>query len=173
MTEAAVKTATTFVLPVGVVTKADMSRLLREAEQIDNELTTAAVRAKAGAAAQAMPVMSAQFREFLDHNGLTFEGSTQARTDLIKQLRLLKEKAPVIHMTFAVAADSMSLQKLVSWVRTSIHPQALIEVGLQPGLVAGVHLRTPNRVHDFSLRTKLEGQHELLVNALEALRGSR
>lgn len=173
MSEAAVKTATDFVLPSGIVTRADLSRLLREVEYIDNELTTAVVRSKASAPAQPLPALSSQLKEFLDTNGLRLDVSTQARTDLLKQLRLMKEKAPVIHMTFAVSADSMSLQKLVAWVRASVHAQALIEVGLQPGLVAGVHLRTPNRVHDFSLRTKLEGQHDLLVKELEALRGSR
>jgi F0F1-type ATP synthase delta subunit len=75
-------------------------------------------------------------------------------------------------MTFAVEADRESLMQLAQWVRETVHPQAVIAVGLQPGLIAGVYLRTPNHVHDLSLRAALDGGHEILVNDLEALRGA-
>ena len=85
----------------------------------------------------------------------------------------MKDKVPVIHMTFAVQADPTSLQQIVQWLRSSVHPQVVISVGLQPSLVAGVYMRTPNHVRDLSLRTLLTGQHEVLVKELEALRGTR
>lgn len=166
------KTATEFALPLSIVSKADVSRLVREVEQIDNELTTAAVRARAGSPAAPQPVISGQLKDFLELNKLQLAVSTQARTDLLKRLRALKDKAPVIHMTFASTVDGASLQQLVAWLRSSVHAQAVLEIGLQPALVGGVHIRTPNQIHDFSLRSKLEGQHELLVKQLEALRGN-
>ena len=166
-----VKTYVDFVLPPSVVTKRDISRLIRDAEWVDNELTTAQVRAKAGSNAPSEAAASGEFAEFLEQNELTFEG-TNERSALIKQLGLLKDKVPVIHMTFAVKADAESLQKLVAWVRESVHPQAVIEVGLQPALVAGVYLRTPNHVHDLSVRKLLADRHEPLVKELEALRGN-
>ena len=88
-------------------------------------------------------------------------------------LRILKDKVPVLHMTFSVTADVESLQTLTQWVRNSVHPQAVIAVGLQPSLVAGVYLRTPNHIHDFSVRGALEGRHGLLIEELETLRGSK
>lgn len=169
MTQAAV-VHTAFVLPASLVSRTDVSRLVGEAERVDIELTTAAVRAKAGAEAIAPPVMSPQLTDFLAQNQLSLDNGT-VRSDLIKQLRLLKDNAPVIHMTFAVEADRTSLQQLVQWLRSSIHPQAVIDVGLQPGLVAGVYLRTPNHVHDLSLRGMLDGSHDVLIKDLEALRG--
>jgi len=63
------------------------------------------------------------------------------------------------------------LQELVLWFRKSVNKQTLLEVGLQPALVGGVYIRTPNHVHDFSLRSKLQGQRELLMTELGALRG--
>lgn len=72
-------------------------------------------------------------------------------------------------MTFAVTADPESLERLARWFRESIHPQVVIATHLQPSLIAGVYLRTPNHVHDFSLRGALAGKHGLLVNELEAL----
>ena len=117
-----------------------------------------------------MPTMSAQLSEFLKKNDLNLEES-KTRSALIKQLRTMKDKVPIVHMTFAVETDAESLQQLAAWLRSSIHPQAVIDVGLQPALVAGVYLRTPNHVHDLSLRGKLQGSRELLVKELGAFRG--
>jgi len=172
MSETAVKTHENFILPINVVTKIDVSRLVSEVERVDNEMTAAAVRAKTGSVEQTQPVLSEQLSDFLRQNDLKLDEGME-RTTIIKQIRLLKDKAPVLHMTFAVTADIESLQKLTEWVRQTVHPQAVIAVGLQPGLVAGVYLRTPNHVHDFSMRGALEGRHGLLVEELETLRGSK
>ena len=172
MTETAIKTHEDFIIPSNVVTKIDVSRLVSEAERVDNEMTAVAVRAKAGSTTQTQPVISEQLSEFLNQNKLVLDNSTE-RSKLVKELRLLKDKAPVLHMTFSVTADAESLQKLAEWVRVSVHPQAVIAVGLQPSLVAGVYLRTPNHIHDFSVRGALEGRHGLLIEELETLRGSK
>lgn len=171
-TEQAKKTHADFVLPPNVVTKTDLSRLVNEFEQLDNDLTAVAVRAKAGAGAQEKPVLSDALKDFLVQNKLAHElESSSGRSGLVKQLRLFKDKAPVVHMTFAVKADHASLAELVTWLRQSVHPQTVITVGLQPGLVAGVYMRTPNHVHDMSLRAALKNSHGLLVKQLEALHG--
>lgn len=161
-----------FVLPPTVVTKVDVSHLVSEIERVDNELTTIAVQAKAGAGQQSQLALSPQLTDFMNHNKLRPNNSGE-RTELIKQMRLLKDNVPTIHMTFAVEADAQSLQQLAAWLRSSVHPQAVIAVGLQPGLIAGVYLRTPNQVRDLSLRAMLKGGRGLLLKDLEALRGSR
>ena len=166
--ESNTKTYADFILPPSVVSKVDLSRLIREIEWVDGELTSASVRAKTGSQTPAAPVLSATLAEFLTQNDIKLDDSLE-RTTLIKQMRLLKDKVPVLHMTFAVSADPESLQQLSAWVRESIHPQAVISVGLQPGLVAGVYLRTPNHVHDFSVRSKLQSSRGLLVKELESL----
>lgn len=171
MSESNVKPYTELALPSNVITKIDVSRLLQEVEQVDNELTAAAVRTKITPGDHAMIAYSEMLTEFLSSNNLTLDNSHE-RSELITQLRLLKDKVPVIHMTFAVTADPESMQQLTQWVRTSVHPQAVIAVGLQPGLVAGVYMRTANRIHDLSLRTALSAGHEVLVKELEVLRDS-
>jgi hypothetical protein len=171
MSEVTLKTAADFILPSSVMTRLDVSRLVYEVERLDSELTAAAVRAKTGAPQAVQPTVSEQLANFLTQNKLAFD-SSQSRSTLVQQLRILKDKVPVIHMTFAVQSDRESLQQIVQWLRTSVHPQAVISVGLQPSLVAGVYLRTPNHVHDLSLRTLLAGQHDVLVKELEALRGN-
>ena len=172
MTDVAAKKYTDFVLPPNVVTHVDVARLVREVESVDNEMTASMVRSKAGAGEAPVPALSSQLSQFLEQNKLGLENS-KVRTDLVQQLRQLKDKVPVLNMTFSVTADAESLQKLVAWVRESVHPQAIISVGIQPALVAGVYLRTPNHVHDLSLRHMLDGSHGLLVEQLETLRGGK
>jgi hypothetical protein len=172
MSTPVVKTYADYILPPTIVSKVDVSRLVSEMERLDNELTSKAVRTKAGSPAQPAPILSEQLTDFLVQNQLTFATSKE-RGELVKQLRLLKEKVPVLTMTFAVVADRESLQQLAQWVRSSIHPQAVITAGLQPALVAGVYVRTPNHVHDLSVRGLLAAQHDNLVGHLETLRGSK
>lgn len=172
MSATPVKSYEEFTLPPSVVSRVDVARLVHEAEAVDNAMTSASVRAKAGAKKAAAPVLPDMLDEFLTQNKLTL-GTSRERSQLIKQLRVFKDKAPVIHMTFAVTADRESLQIVAAWVRAKVHPQAVLSVGLQPALVAGVYVRTPNHVHDLSLRSLLENSRGLLQQEVEALRGSK
>jgi hypothetical protein len=172
MNETERKTHTDFILPMNVVSKGDISRLTNELERVDNKLTEDAVRERVGSTEYVEPVVSDQLREFLNQNNLKLDNARD-RTELIKEMRLLKENAQVIHMTFAVPADGESMQQIAKWFRESIHPQTVIDVGLQPGLIAGAYVRTTNHVHDMSLRAALASGHDLLVKELETLRGSK
>jgi len=168
MSGTGLKPYTEFILPPNVVSKLDVSHLVAEAERADNELTAEAVGEKIGSYEHPELVISDQLKSFLEQNSIKLDNSHD-RSELITQLRLLKDKVPVVHMTFAVIADRESLQQLIEWFRASVHPQVVIEAGLQPSLVAGVYLRTPNHVHDLSLRAALDGRHGALVEELEAL----
>ena len=171
MSELETRQPAEYKLPMSVVTKLDVAHLVSELERIDEELTTASIRSKTGAdAAVTSPVVSEARREFITMNTVELKTS-QDRALLIKQLRTLKDTVPVVHMTFAVEVDRKSLSKLAEWLRSSVHPQAVIEAGLQPALVAGVYLRTPNRIHDLSLRAALKGSHDVLRQELGALYG--
>lgn len=170
MTKKVVEAATDFALPSSIVTKIDLSHVVTELENVDNTMTTTAVRAEKGGPAVASPVLSQQLTDFLKQNELTLDDG-QDRSDLIKKMRKLKDAVPIIHMTFAVSADPESLQQLVHWLRTEVDARAVIEVGLQPSLIAGVYVRTPNHVHDLSLRQMLRSSRGKLVEELGALRG--
>lgn len=159
-------------LPSSVVSKLEVSRLVHEVEQIDADFTTVSARAKAGVATQWQPVFSSPLEDFLVLNPVDMRDSQQRR-QLIQHLRTLKETAPVVHMTFAAAADRQSLQEIADWLRSKVHPQAVVSVGLQPDLVGGVYIRTPNHVHDLSLRARLAGHRHVITQQVEALRGDR
>lgn len=168
MTQIKISSYSDFVLPSNVATRADITRLVTELERVDNELTSISVRAGVGMTDQKVPVLSRKLTDFLVANKLTLNTGLE-RSTIIKQMHHLKDNVPVVHMTFAVEADAESLAELTQWLRTSIHPQAVIDVGLQPGLVAGVYLRTPNHIHDLSLRTALRRGRDLLAREIGAL----
>lgn len=158
----------TYVLPPALTSRADLARLVREVENLENELEAQKVRESADAKGYRMPAMSKSLNGFLELNKLDV-ADDQARMHLKEQLRVLKDKAPIVHMTFAAEADIDSLQQLVTWLRTEVHPQALLSVGLQPSIVGGVYMRTPNHVHDFTVRSLISGKRDVIMHELEGL----
>jgi hypothetical protein len=161
----------TFMLPPSVVTKVDVARLISEMEQLDSDLVTRDAHQKSGVPITNQLTISEPLRDFLTMNKLEI-GSTAERATLMKQMREFKLKAPVVHITFAAPADLESLRKLAAWFREEVHPQSIIAVGLQPSLIGGAYVRTPNHVHDFSLRARLAGHRDIITSEVEALRGS-
>jgi len=156
-------------LPAAVVSHADMARLLRELESIDNELETQKARHQGESGKYHLPTMSQALSDFLLSNKLDITND-HVRMDLKSQVRKLKDHAPVMHMTFSTEVDPESLQDIAAWVRHELHPQALISVGLQPSLVAGVYIRTPNHVYDMSVRAFMQDSRKLIVEALDSLK---
>ncbi len=157
-----------YILPAVLIGRADLARLAREVEAVENDLESQKVRASAGATGYHMSTVSRLLIDFVTLNKIEV-ASDKALVGLKEDLRLMKDKAPILHMTFATDADEEFLQQLVQWVRAEIHPHALIDVGLQPRIIGGVHVRTPNQVHDFSVRALLKGKRSIIVRELEVL----
>lgn len=153
--------------PPSLVGHADLSKLLRELEEVDNNLEAQRARSGKKTGAQ-LPVLSRVLSDLLASNKIDL-ANDHVRMELRTNLRKLKDHAPTIHMTFAAEADPESMQQVVAWVRKELHPQALITAGLQPALIGGVYVRTPNHVHDFSLRAHMESSREVIVKSLDSL----
>ncbi len=163
----------TLVLPPSIVTKIDVSHLLTEIEQIDNELISREAKQKSGVQPSGEIIYSDHLSDFLTANSIEISQESVQRSHLIKRLRELKASVPTVHITFATTADSESLQKIAGWLRQSVHPQAVVKVGLQPALIGGAYIRTTNHVHDFSLRAQLAGHRDIITKEVEALRGGQ
>lgn len=153
---------TEYVLPESLVGSVDVARLLREVETVDGDVQAQKVRDPSKA--PRLPGLSQGLSDFLDQNDIDIADG-QVLLGLKERLRKLKDHAPVIHLTFAGEADPQSLQKLVLWLRREIHPHTLVAVGIQPSLVGGVYVRTPNHIHDFSIRSLLKEQSSQFIAA--------
>jgi F0F1-type ATP synthase delta subunit len=73
----------------------------------------------------------------------------------------------LLHISFAAEPSTQALEKILVWFRANIHPQALLQVGLQPTIAAGCVLRTPNKVFDMSLRNHLIEQQKYLMQLID------
>lgn len=156
-----------YVLPSALIGRVDLARLIREVETVDGELETQKVKSH-GNVTYHLPTMSQSLSDFIEINTVDLTDD-KARMHLKEQLKKLKDKAPVVHMTFATAAEPEALGELVAWLRTEVHPQALVSVGLQPALIGGVYVRTPNHVYDFSMRALMHDKRAVIVKQLEEL----
>ena len=154
-----------FVLPNLVVGRADIARLTREIEALEDYLRQAALR-KTSEQTPKLPKTSRVMDELTSSNSLNLLDAEE-RKKLINSLKLIRQKAPVVHMSFSVDPSSAFIQKMTVWWRTNIDPYVLIETGLQPNIAIGSILRTPNHQYDFSLRKRLQSQKEVLIKMLE------
>lgn len=152
-----------FVLPLSVVGKVELNRVEREAHNFDDFLIQAGLRGKTDK--QAVPVPSRMLDELIKANNLDLF-SPADRKLLIKNLEIIKTKAPALHISFAADPPQAALEKIITWLRREIHPVLLLQVGLQPSIAAGCILRTPNKVFDFSLRRYFSTNKDLLVSKL-------
>lgn len=157
---------TIFNLPASVTGAIDVSRLLREIEAVDYDFEAQKIRDPQ--AQLVVPPISRRMSEVAGANGLSIE-SAKDRRMMIDSLRKAKEKSPTIHLTFASEPDPSTLTQLVQWVRENLHPMALVATGIQPNLVGGCVVRTPDHIYDYSFRTHLQSAQPMLIERLKAL----
>lgn len=157
-----------FTLPDSVVTKRDLYRLLKELEVVDGKMIESDVRLKVGIDSAGGIEVTEQMSQFLQQNNLNLDDSNQ-RSQIIRQLRTLKERIAVFSVTFAGPVKHENLILLVQWLRGSTSSQVVLAIGLQPNLVAGAHIRTKNRIFDFSFKSALENNRGNLIKEITSL----
>lgn len=150
-------------LPYEIVGQADVRRLLRELTAIDDFLASAAVR-QPGTSMQ-VPKTTRLLEQISKDNELDLLQQIHRR-NLKQKLEELLERAPRLHISFASEPSPKVLEKILIWMRENIHPQTLLQVGLQPTIAAGCVLRTPNKIFDMSLRTHLKDQAHYLTELI-------
>lgn len=158
-------TDTVLQLPLSVVSRVDVGRLLREAESIDGFLNQSAIR-EPGTPVK-LPRTSRLFDETVQTNKLNVLHQDD-RQRLHSFLTEVKSHAPTLHMSFSADPSPMFTQKLLSYLRAEIHPIVLLQVGLQPNMGAGCVVRTTNKYFDFSLRSRFKEKGSVLADLMRA-----
>ena len=150
-------------LPVLVVGPADVGRLLRELEGVEETLRQWRLRSS-GSKVQA-PKTSHLLEQTVEQNKLNLL-QTADRQNLQAFLQSVRTEAPTLHFSFSADPSPLFIEKLMVWLRREIHPLVLVTIGLQPNIGAGCIVRSPNRQFDFSLRQHLASQRSLLASKL-------
>jgi len=153
-------------LPLSVVSPVDLGRLIRELNQINESLMQAAIR-QPGTPVK-LSKTSKLMDEVIELNRLNILLEPD-RLRLAKFLALVKQRAPVLHLSFSADPSPLFMQKIMSWLRTEISPAVLVRVGLQPTIGAGCIVRTTNKYFDFSLRSRLTQKKQALAQTLVGL----
>ena len=153
------------ILPLGVVTRSDISKSLRELQEIDDFFHQAAIR---GAQSSTPPAVSKTLDALAQANNLNLIHA-EHRAPIKEFLTKLKASAPVVHISFPSEPSAPFLAKILEWFRAQVHPHAVLQVGLQPKLAAGCVVRTTNKMFDFSLRKRFDASKQKLVQSLEEL----
>ncbi len=153
---------TAFYIPVGITSKADVSRLLRELESLEENVRQSHLQKKPGST----KVNISQIMQEIAHVNSIDLRTTTARKTLAENLQQLKKSAPIVHISFASSPRAQFLANITGWFRREVHPHVLLEVGMQPGIAAGCVIRTTNKFFDFSLRKKMLDNTAVLAQKL-------
>lgn len=154
----------TLQLPVSVVSRVDVGRLLREVEAIDSFLKQSELR-EPGTPVK-LPKTSRLFDEVVQINKVNVLHEDE-RLQLHHFLQDVKSKAPTLHMSFSADPAPAFTQRLITWLRAEIHPVVLLQVGLQPNIGAGCVVRTTNKYFDFSLRSRMKSKGDVLAQLMK------
>lgn len=148
-------------LPLLIVGPVEIGRLNRELEMIDNVLLQQGL--------QNQPLQLPQITKTMDAMvGLNkLDLLDAAHRQRAKEfLRVLHEKAPVLHMSFSADPSAAFIEKVLAWLRQNVHPLVLLTIGLQPNIGAGCIMRGTNKYFDFSLGHRLQESREVLMQKL-------
>lgn len=153
-----------FQLTPDVITTVELSRITREAESLDEFLYQ--VKLRSPGANVTVPKTTHVLEKVAEANGLSLLNATH-RKHLIGNLRALAVNGKKIHISFAVEPAPAIVQKIVIWLRTNIHSNIIVEVGVQPTISVGCIVRTTNKVFDMSLRHRFGGSKKILSDLVE------
>lgn len=155
-------------LPIGLISRVDIARLLRELNTLEDFFIAANNRI-AGTSIEP-PRVTRMLGALAEENRCNLLEANTRKT-LTAKLNQVREHAPQVHISFASEPSPKALEHLTAWFRTSVHPQLLLQVGLQPSIATGCMLRTPNKFFDMSLRAHLIKQEEYLVQLIKGAVG--
>ena len=152
------------VLPEAVSNLGLVRQLLRELEAVDEFMRQNAIREPGKQ--EVLPRVGKLLESLADANGFQLLQG-EHRAQLKAFLQSLETTAPTVHISFAVEATIAVITRMVQWMRANVHPHVLVEIGMQPTIVAGCVVRTTNKVFDFSLQKQFDQSQDLLVQSLE------
>lgn len=149
-------------LPLQVVGPVDLGRIIREIQTLSDTIHQESLRSKTSPKA---PKTSRLMDQILELNKLDLMDNKD-RQHLQKYLLLIRDQAPVLHISFSADPSVIFTEKLMTWLRREIHPLLLMTIGLQPNLGAGCVVRSTNKYFDFSLRENFRNKSDLLISKL-------
>ncbi len=150
-------------MPASLYTRADVSRLVREVEDLIASEHGDKLRSGEASLQMSRLLQMVSDANVGDDGPPTLQSLKQALTSVY-------QKAPVIHLSFAADPSPEFLERMVGWFRKEVNSYVLLQIGLQPSIAAGCIIRTPSKYFDLTMRKRFSEKRSVLI---EQLRGSR
>lgn len=147
-----------------IITTLELNRVIRELENLDDFLHQANIRTPGSS--MSLPKTTKSLEGLAEANGFSLL-DTVHRKHMIGKMHNLKLKVKKVHISFAVEPPPRVVRKIVLWMRDNIHPQLVVEVGVQPNISVGCVVRTTNKVFDMSLRNRFSSSKAILAGLVE------
>lgn len=148
----------TLKLPLDLYSPDQLGILLVEANEHLSAIRDASVRAKtAGRVVEiANPHTSALMTGILQSNDFK-ANDPQSYVVLSKGFTIVRDKAPVAHLTLAALPNRTLKRQLVEWFRQNVNPYMLLTFAVRTDIGGGVVVRVGSRIYDFSFRQQILG----------------
>ncbi len=150
-------------MPASLYTRADVSRLVREVEDLIASEHGDKLRSGEASLQMSRLLQMVSDANVGDDGPPTLQSLKQALTSVY-------QKAPVVHLSFAADPSPEFLERMVGWFRKEVNSYVLLQIGLQPSIAAGCIIRTPSKYFDLTMRKRFSEKRSVLI---EQLRGSR
>ena len=150
-------------VPASIVTMHDIGKLQRELSAIQTFFTNAAMRKSGGSLG--LPGTTTQ----LDNIAKQYDCNllqSEDRVSLEKELLNIRHFARPVDISFAGIPSPLFLQKIVTWFRSNIDEDIVLNVGHEPSIAAGCIIRTPHKTYDLSVSHKLSQQRQTLLDLI-------
>ena len=151
-------------IPESLASKQDVTHIHRELRIFTDKVDQSIMRHEDPIE---YPPISNSLRELAVENQTDLR-DPKACDNLMLRIEELKLNAPTVHISFPMEPSNEVLQKLIRWLRKEVSPDIFIQIGLQPTIAAGVVVRTPNKMFDFTLRSHLGKSRDKLIEVLKA-----
>lgn len=150
-------------VPASITTMHDIGKLQRELVALQQYFASAAKRSSGSP--MTLPATTSQLENIARQNDCNLLHEAD-REKLEKVLATIRQYARPVDISFAGIPSSMFLQKIVTWFRTNIDKDIVLNVGHDPSIAAGCVVRTAHKTYDLSLGHKLLDNRQALVDLL-------
>lgn len=141
-------------LPLDLYSPEQLSAVIIELRAYTSTLRDANVRAKMNHGIVAAPHASALLLGVFHESG-TSTTDQPGLEKLLKQMEVIRDKAPAVHLMMAALPNRDLKRKLTEWFRSEIHPYLLLTFATRTDIGGGFILQAGSRVHNYSFREQI------------------
>jgi hypothetical protein len=158
-------------LPLDLYSPDQLGIVMLELRDHINAMRDKAVREKETGQPEEPPHVSALLLGVMHGAGVRSEDQA-AQEELQRSLQMIREKAPVAHITLAALPPRTLKRQLIEWFRTQINPYCLLTFSTRTDIGGGIVLRAGSKVYDFSFRHQIVGNKERISAIFDARLGT-